>query len=268
MGRQAPALVSVRVAVIACVTAAVVALASRGEAFWLCIPAVLVACAMTRTRVGAAVAATAVAAAAGLPIAVASTASPPSPLLAVVVVTASTAVLIAVRERLERRIDALRDVALTDPLTGIANRRSLLARADYEVARHTRGRRRFALVMIDLDGFKRLNDRFGHPAGDELLCDVADALRRAIRGQDTVARIGGDEFCVLAPETDVAGTAPLAKRIAAAVAGTATGVRVRASIGIAVFPDDGRDVSSLLHAADERLLDAKRGRARERRKAA
>jgi diguanylate cyclase (GGDEF)-like protein len=192
------------------------------------------------------------------------------PVQAVAVVLGSTTALLAIRARLERRFDALRDVALTDPLTGIANRRSLLARAEYEVARHTRARRGFALVMIDLDGFKRLNDRFGHPAGDELLRDVAAALRRAIRAQDTVARIGGDEFCVLAPETDGSGTAPLARRIAAAVAEAAGGVDVRASTGIAVFPGDGRDVGALLHAADQRLLGAKRrrGRAGERRRAA
>jgi diguanylate cyclase (GGDEF)-like protein len=153
----------------------------------------------------------------------------------------------------------MRDVALTDPLTGISNRRQLLARADYEIARHSRGRRNFALVMLDLDGFKLLNDRFGHAAGDELLCDVADALQHAVRGQDTVARIGGDEFCVLAPETDGPRTLPLAKRITAAVTDATTGVEaLRASIGIAVFPDDGLSAQELLHAADERLLNAKR----------
>jgi diguanylate cyclase (GGDEF)-like protein len=113
--------------------------------------------------------------------------------------------------------------------------------------------------MLDLDGFKLLNDRFGHAAGDELLCDVADALQHAVRGQDTVARIGGDEFCVLAPETDGPRTLPLAKRITAAVTDATTGVEaLRASIGIAVFPDDGLSAQELLHAADERLLNAKR----------
>jgi diguanylate cyclase (GGDEF)-like protein len=179
--------------------------------------------------------------------------------LALLVPAASVAVELSLRERLEGEREAMRDVALTDPLTGISNRRQLLARADYEIARHSRGRRNFALVMLDLDGFKLLNDRFGHAAGDELLCDVADALQHAVRGQDTVARIGGDEFCVLAPETDGPRTLPLAKRITAAVTDATTGVEaLRASIGIAVFPDDGLSAQELLHAADERLLNAKR----------
>jgi diguanylate cyclase (GGDEF)-like protein len=179
--------------------------------------------------------------------------------LALLVPAASVAVELSLRERLEGEREAMRDVALTDPLTGISNRRQLLARADYEIARHSRGRRNFALVMLDLDGFKLLNDRFGHAAGDELLCDVAVALEHAVRGQDTVARIGGDEFCVLAPETDGPRTLPLAKRITAAVTDATTGVEaLRASIGIAVFPDDGLSAQELLHAADERLLNAKR----------
>jgi diguanylate cyclase (GGDEF)-like protein len=193
----------------------------------------------------------------------------PSPLLAVLVPAASVAVQISLRERHEREREELRDVALTDPLTGIANRRLLLARAEYEIARHARGAHSFALVMLDLDGFKLLNDRFGHAAGDELLCDVAGALLHAIRAQDTVARIGGDEFCVLAPETDGPQTLPLAKRITEAVADATAGLEtLRASVGVAVFPDDGVSASDLLHAADERLLAAKRdqnaGRARRR----
>jgi diguanylate cyclase (GGDEF)-like protein len=161
--------------------------------------------------------------------------------------------------------------ALTDPLTGLDNRRSLFARAEYEMIRHLRDRRSFALVMVDLDGFKALNDRFGHDAGDELLCDVADALIRWLRAQDTVARLGGDEFCVLAPETDRDGTPPLAARITQAVGQASAGVEaLRASVGIALFPQDGESVERLMHVADQRLFAAKRARrdrARERRAA-
>jgi len=262
----------VRVAFIALGTAGAVVLAGGGEAFWLCLPGVLLACAWSRTRAGAARSGGTILASAALPLAGWLHVRPlPSPLLALLVPGASVAVLASLRGRLERERDALRDVALTDPLTGIPNRRLLLARADYEIARHTRGKRSFALVMLDLDGFKLLNDRFGHAAGDELLCDVAAALARAIRGQDTVARIGGDEFCVLAPETGGPGTVPLARRIARAVSGATAGVEtLRASIGIAVFPDDGLTAPDLLQAADERLLSAKRdrGRARVRQRAA
>jgi diguanylate cyclase (GGDEF)-like protein len=171
---------------------------------------------------------------------------------------------------LERERDALRRDALSDPVTGVANRRSLMARADYEIARHRRAGQSFALVMLDLDGFKQLNDRFGHAAGDDLLRDVAGALRRDMRAQDTVARFGGDEFCVLAPETDERGTARLAAKVAQAVQDVSVGMEtVAGSVGVAVFPADGTTAAGLMHAADERLLAAKRRRpARVRRAAA
>lgn len=154
-------------------------------------------------------------------------------------------------------------LALGDPLTAIAIRRALLLHAEYEIARHTRERRTFALVMIDLDGFKRLNDRFGHAAGDDLLREVAIALKNSMRAQDTVARLGGDEFCVLAPETGDSGTVRLATRVAQAVGSVTAGVNVvRASIGVAIFPEDGKTTSALLEIADQRLLDAKRERRR------
>ncbi len=179
-------------------------------------------------------------------------------------VALSLACAAALRQRLavlEREGDSLRRDALSDPVTGVANRRSLLARAEYEITRHRRAGQNFALVMLDLDGFKQLNDRFGHAAGDDLLRDVAGALRRAMRAQDTVARFGGDEFCVLAPETDERGTERLAAKVSQAVRDVSVGMEsVAGSVGVAVFPMDGRTVAELMHAADERLLDAKRRR--------
>jgi diguanylate cyclase (GGDEF)-like protein len=170
---------------------------------------------------------------------------------------------------LERERDAQRRDALSDPVTGVANRRSLMARADYEIARHRRAGQSFALVMLDLDGFKALNDRFGHAAGDDLLRDVAGALRRDMRAQDTVARFGGDEFCVLAPETDERGTARLAAKVAQAVQDVSVGVEtVAGSVGVAVFPADGATAAGLMHAADQRLLAAKRHRPAGVRRAA
>jgi diguanylate cyclase (GGDEF)-like protein len=254
------------VTVIALATAGVVVLAGGGDAFWLCLPAVLLACAGTATRGGAALSATAVSAAAAAPLlAWPHVGALPSPWLALVVPAASAAVLVAAREGMQRERDAMRHFAFSDPLTDIANRRSLLARAEYEIARHTRARQSFALVMLDLDGFKLLNDRFGHPAGDDLLRDVATSLKRAIRAQDTVARLGGDEFCVLAPDTDGPGTRPLATRIVRAVSEATAGVEtLRASVGIAVFPADGVSVTALLKAADQRLMSAKRARQRGR----
>jgi diguanylate cyclase (GGDEF)-like protein len=183
--------------------------------------------------------------------------------LAILVPAASVAILIATRERLRRERDSLRATALRDALTGVANRRSLLERVDYEIARHTRTGRSFCVLMLDLDGFKQLNDRFGHAAGDDLLRDVAGALTRAMRDQDTVARLGGDEFCVLAPETDALDR--LVGRAMAAVGRVTAGVEVLgASAGAAVFPDDGATIEALLEVADQRLLELKRTRQRER----
>jgi diguanylate cyclase (GGDEF)-like protein len=265
-------MIFLRVAVIAVATSGAVALAGGGDAFWLCVPGVLSACASARTRPGIALSTVTVIVAAAAPSLALATVRPvPSPVLALLVPAACVGVLVAVRERLERERDGMREYALTDSLTSIANRRSLLWRADYEIARHTRARRRFALVMLDLDGFKLLNDRFGHAAGDDLLRDVATALKHAVRAQDTAARIGGDEFCLLAPETDEPGTARLEERIAQALREVTVGIEnVSASLGIAVFPDDGVTAAALLMAADQRLLSVKREpqRGRTRRRAA
>ena len=258
-----------RVLMLAVALAALVSVARVGEAYWLCAPVVVLAATLPLGRVGVAVSTMVIVGSAAAPILLLPVDSLPGPLLAVLVPASSAAFVTAARERLERQRDALRDVALSDPLTGVANRRLLMARAEYEIARHARESRSFAVVMLDLDGFKLLNDRFGHAAGDELLCDVASSLSHAVRGQDTVARIGGDEFCVLAPETNGYGIPRLTNRIGRAVAGATAGVETRACLGVSIFPDDGETAAALLHAADGRLLDAKRQRpARARRRAA
>ena len=195
--------VQLRVIAIALATIIVALALASANAYWLCLPGVLLAAGLASTTRGAALAAATVAAAAEIALVLVSAGERPSLALAVVVPAGSVAVLVAVRRRFEQERELLRGVALSDPLTGVANRRLLFARADYEIHRHTRDRRSFALVMLDLDGFKRLNDTYGHAAGDEILCDVADALRAALRAQDTIARLGGDEFCVLAPRPTV-----------------------------------------------------------------
>lgn len=172
----------------------------------------------------------------------------------------------AARKRWRREREALRRYALSDQLTGIGNRRLLRLRMQYEISRHSRGRHSFVLVMVDLDGFKLINDRFGHGTGDDLLCDVAQALDETIREQDTAARIGGDEFCVLAPETDVAGAKRLVARVLGAIEGVTPEIHpLRASPGVAVFPDDGTSPDVLFEAADRRLIAAKRARGGRRR---
>ena len=154
----------VRTVAIAAATAALVAITHNRDAVWVCVPAALLAAGATRGRVaGVTAAAAVIGSALTADLTAATTHSRPSIALLVLVAATSVAVLLGVRNRLEAERDALRASALSDPLTGVANRRSLLERIDYEIARHSRSRHSFALVMLDLDGFKLLNDRFGHP---------------------------------------------------------------------------------------------------------
>ncbi len=253
--RVAPA--PLRVGLIALVAGSVAALVGDADGFWLSLPAVLLAAAVAPTGRGALWAALPVwliGAAAAM--AVAHGTMPPV-WLAVLVPASCVAVLLGLGRRLRRERDAMQDAALTDPLTGLANRRLLLSRAEYEITRHQRAGTRLTVVMLDLDGFKSLNDRHGHAAGDRMLCDVAAALTDALRSQDTIARLGGDEFCVIAPETD--NPRALAERIVTAVSAAAARFeQLSGSVGLAVFPEDGAGIDLLLRAADERLLEAKR----------
>ena len=169
----------------------------------------------------------------------------------------------ALRGRIEARHNGLLHLASVDPLTGLGNSRLLRQRMGYELARHRRYRRRLAVFVLDLDGFKQLNDRFGHVAGDEMLREVARQLERTVREQDTVVRQGGDEFCVLAPETGFREAERLAERLALAIGRAVGGLEgMSASIGFAVFPDEGATPEMLIASADNAAMDAKR-RARQ-----
>jgi diguanylate cyclase (GGDEF)-like protein len=258
----------VRVPLVCACALLLVAVAGGGSAFWLCVPLVLLLVAPAPSWREAAAGAALVALAASVPAMLSPSLGPAQPpALVVAVMAASVMVLGAMRMRLEREREAMRHWALTDPLTGTANRRGLAERIEYEIARHSRQRHSFTVLVLDLDGFKLVNDRFGHHAGDDLLRDVADALRAAVREQDTVARLGGDEFCVLAPETDAAGADRLTTRVSQAVGRVTTGLdTLSASIGVAIFPDHGRGAAQLLQAADDAEVAAKRrtraGRAR------
>jgi diguanylate cyclase (GGDEF)-like protein len=254
-----PAARTVRTLVVAALVGAF-ALAWGGEGFWACLPGALVlASAEPSPRSGLA--------AASLVVGLAAAAAPPSLLPAALVVPASVGILLALRRRLERERDAMRRFALRDPLTGLANRRALDERLGYEIARHTRHGESFAVLALDLDGFKAVNDRFGHDAGDEILRDAAAALVEVVRAQDTVVRLGGDEFCVLAPQTGQASGEHLTGRVRDALTGVTAGLSgLGASMGIAVFPADGTTPDALLAAADLAATGAKRrsrpGRAR------
>lgn len=227
------------------------------EGFWIGLPGVLLAASIGTSGWGAvAFAAPVLAVAAAVSYALPGGSLPPL-WLVVLVPGGCVAILHEMGRRLRRERDAMEHAAYSDALTGLANRRLLMSVAEHEIARHYRADERFSVVMLDLDGFKLLNDRFGHAAGDEMLCDVAGALAQTLRSQDTVARLGGDEFCVIAPAT--ADPRPLAEKIVGAVAHASRGhEELRASIGVAVFPDDGSTIELLLRTADERLLSAKR----------
>ena len=163
----------------------------------------------------------------------------------------SAVLVVRTRERLEAGERELRELAHRDPLTGVGNYRLLADRLAYEIARHRRAGRRFALLLLDLDDFKQVNERYGHPVGDALLVEVGRTLKGHARLQDTVVRQGGDEFAVLAPETGPEEAAMFADRLQRALTGVTLGGRMlRASIGWAVFPDDAATPQGLVEAAD------------------
>jgi len=163
--------------------------------------------------------------------------------------------------RTSARHEGLRLLTQQDALTGLGNRRLLQERMGYEITRHRRMGRRFSVLALDLDGFKQVNDRFGHAAGDEILREVARAMQRAVRDQDTVVRTGGDEFCVLVPESSWQQAELLAERLRDAVAGAVGGLDVLGvSVGYAVYPDEGWTPEHLLSRADAAELEMKRRR--------
>ncbi|AMW04107.1 diguanylate cyclase [Gemmatimonas phototrophica] len=160
----------------------------------------------------------------------------------------------------------LEQLAQTDPLTQLLNRRALTERITAEMERALRYDSTLALLMIDLDHFKRVNDTYGHLVGDDVLRDVAQLLSDTIRGSDIVARYGGEEFLVLLPETDDAGAESFADRIRAAVeehqfASDSLGgepLRLTASVGVAVYPAARiESVEDLFARADAALYRAK-----------
>ena len=153
---------------------------------------------------------------------------------------------------------------VTDPLTQLLNRRGLQAAGELEVARYVRGRQEFAVVLIDIDHFKRLNDKFGHAVGDGVLREAASLFRAMVRDSDVVGRIGGEEFVLLLPATPPGGAEILVERLRAAMEGYSFRVgdelaNVTASFGITVS-GDRRDLNwaGILNEADEALYAAKR----------
>lgn len=181
----------------------------------------------------------------------------------------ATWVMVGLKRRLVDAEARQRDFANRDPLTGVGNRRNFDATLQRELKARTqpRGGRRegdespLALLLLDLDDFKGVNDHHGHQVGDAVLCEAAKRAHSILRSTDTLARIGGDEFAVIAPGAHGEGVRRMAEAIR-----TAVGVRdprsesptPSASIGWAVYPDDGADFETLMRAADERMLRLKR----------
>jgi diguanylate cyclase (GGDEF)-like protein len=166
------------------------------------------------------------------------------------------------REQRRAREEALR-LSRFDSLTGLHSRDYLLAEVEQEILRASRSGRPFALLMLDLDGLKAANDRFGHASGDTLLRAVAETLRGDIRITDVGARYGGDEFVLLLPETDLNGAMLVADKVRIDVGRLALPydglvIRTSASIGLVTFPDDGRTSTELLRRADLAMYEAKR----------
>jgi diguanylate cyclase (GGDEF)-like protein len=158
----------------------------------------------------------------------------------------------------------LREWSLKDPLTGLANHRQMVAVLDAEVRRSQRTGRPFALLVLDLDDLKSINDRYGHLVGSRALCRLATTLQGAVRAVDTAARFGGDEFAVILPETEETEARNLAVRIAERLARDPESPPISASAGVAVSPQDGDTVEELIGAADSRLYSAKGRRSRSK----
>jgi diguanylate cyclase (GGDEF)-like protein len=153
-------------------------------------------------------------------------------------------------------------IAHTDPLTGLANRRHLFERLESEFSRAQRYRRPFCLLYIDMDGFKAINDEFGHLFGDEILRGSARAMQAVLRATDALARIGGDEFAVLLPETDLVGAEQVANKLRKAL--TAYGAQLSPSlpsltlsIGVGQIGEDDDAIEDILSRADKAQYLAK-----------
>jgi len=169
--------------------------------------------------------------------------------------------VVLVLDALHRSLRREVDLALHDPLTGLANRRAFSEVAAHALAGARRTDAPLALAYLDLDHFKEVNDTFGHERGDMLLVDVADALRQATRASDLVTRFGGDEYCILLPETDAAAARVVAEKISAAVRPICRAAVVDGgvSIGVAAFTHAPGSIEAVLVAADRALYRIKDG---------
>ncbi len=171
-------------------------------------------------------------------------------------------------KQLQQYSHALESMAMHDALTGLPNRRLLMDRLASAIAHAHRNKSAMAVMYLDLDGFKEVNDSLGHEAGDMLLKMVADRLVAAVRQEDTVARMGGDEFVIGLWETsDADGVANLASKVIQAVSQPYRihdrDVSITASVGVGIYPLHGEEVETLMKAADLAMFEAKRSGKRD-----
>lgn len=173
---------------------------------------------------------------------------------------------VVLRDVTERKStgDEIRRLLITDQLTGVSNRARFFELAEAEFARWKRFRQPLSALMVDIDHFKRVNDTYGHAAGDEVLKQVAISLQTGLRSIDVIGRLGGEEFAILLPSIDLQGAEMVADRLRRAVAGLSpvadgTAIPVTVSLGVAEIAGDAREFDSLLKAADAALYGAKQG---------
>jgi diguanylate cyclase (GGDEF)-like protein/PAS domain S-box-containing protein len=159
--------------------------------------------------------------------------------------------------------ERIASLAYSDPLTGLTNRVSLAPALDQAIERSRRHGWKIAGVFVDLDGFKQINDRHGHAAGDAFLVEVAQRLRRNVRASDLVARLGGDEFFLVLEEVqDMAAVESIVGKLIEALRRPYAGIgeatrRISATLGVSIFPDDAPDAATLMEHADEAMYTAK-----------
>jgi diguanylate cyclase (GGDEF)-like protein len=170
------------------------------------------------------------------------------------VMTLVLAAEIAERRSIETR---LRQLAVSDPITGLPNYRHLVTVLDNEIRRSQRTERPFAVLFLDLDGLKRINDRYGHMVGSRALGRLAEVLRLSCRSMDTPARFGGDEFALVLPETGEAAARQVGVRVVERLVSDPEEPALSVSIGVAIYPRDGEGSEALLGSADRALYAAK-----------
>ena len=173
--------------------------------------------------------------------------------------TAVFCIVLLLLAEVRKLVARLQEQSLTDELTGVANRRAFLEVAAREIERSRRYQHELSLAYLDLDGFKAVNDQRGHAVGDRVLIALAGLARATARSVDTVARIGGDEFVILMPETDARAAVPLAKRLhtVCSRAAGSDAVPVTCSVGVVTFECAPTDVEDLLASADALMYEAK-----------